>query len=321
MRNAHAVAAITMAMLAGHSAAQGFPTKPIRVFLPFAAGAGGDVATRVVTTPLGEALGQPVIIDNKAGAGGAIAAEQAARSTPDGYTLLVGTASSQVYRPFLVRNVTYDVNRDFTPIGIIGNTAGAILVSPSLPIRSVKELIDYARANPDKLSYATSGVGSNHHLSMAQIQTIASVKLQHVPYKAVNQAMLDIIAGQIPVAFTIIGPAVPHIRAGKLRALALDSEHRSSRAPEVPTIRETLAAFESPPAWMALFGPAGLPQPVTRRLNGELVKVVSLPAVKSKLEDAGFEVEPIGADEFAAVVKRNIALAEKMIKAAGIEPE
>ena len=301
--------------------AQMFPQKPIKLLVPFAAGSGGDVATRIASVPLGEALGQPLVIDNRAGAGGSLVADLTAKSAPDGYTLMIATAGALVYRPFLVKNVPYDGIRDFTPVGIVGDTAGAILVSNALPASNMRELIEYAKANPGKLSYGTSGVGTNHHLSMEQIQVLTGARLVHVPYKAANQAMLDVMTGQIPIAFTIIGPAVPQIKAGKLRAFALDSEKRNARAPDVPSIREAVPAFESPPAWMAMFGPANMPPALTRRINAEMNRVIAQSAVRGKLEEIGFDVVAVSPEEFAAVVRRNVSLAEKMIKAAGIEPE
>jgi tripartite-type tricarboxylate transporter receptor subunit TctC len=323
-RNLRCAGAIGAAVLAFSVSAQGqqqYPAKPIRLLLPFAAGSGGDAATRVVTVPLGEALGQPIVIDNRAGAGGSIVADMTAKAPPDGYTLMVNIGGAVVYRPFLVKNTSYDGIRDFTPIGILGDTSAVIMVANSVPITTLHQLIEYARANPNKLSYGTSGVGTNYHLSMEQIQTVTGAKFVHVPYKSANQAMLDVVGGQIPMAFGIIGPAAPLVKAGKMRAVAIEADKRNPRLPDVPAIREALPDFERSPAWMALFGPRALPLELTQRLNTEMNRVIARPAVGSRLEDTGFDVVSVTPEEFAAIVRRNVALAAKVIKAAGIEPE
>jgi tripartite-type tricarboxylate transporter receptor subunit TctC len=297
--------------------AQAYPSKPIRVISQFAAGAGGDVGTRIACVAMSEMLGQPVIIENRAGGGGVLAAEGVAHSAPDGYTLLVSTPGTQVMRLFMAK-ASFDPVKDFQPITAVGQSVAFIIANPAFPPNSMKELLDYARRNPGKVSFGTSGVGSEHHLSAEQIKMLTGVDIVHVPYKAGAQAMTDVISGQIPMSFSISGPVYPALRAGKLKVIAVVAEKRYSRLPDVGTVGEVIPGFEPVQGWIGLFAPAGLPQPILRRLSGDIIKGLSIADTRAKFVDAGFEVILNSPEEFAALIKRQIELVGKILKATGI---
>jgi tripartite-type tricarboxylate transporter receptor subunit TctC len=315
-------AALSAASFAIPSAAwaQAYPAKPIRMISQFAAGSGGDVLARIVASAMSDVMGQPVVMENQAGAGGAVAAQAVARAAPDGYTILAATPGTQVTRVFLVRNSTFDPIKDFTPITAVGETPTLIIAHPSLPVNSFKELLAYAKANPGKLSYGTSGIGSPHHLSAEQIKMLTGVEMTHVPYKAGAQAMIDVITGQIPLSYSIIAPAMPHIKSGKVKPLVTVRSKRALWLPNIPTVEELVPGFDAPASWTGLFGPANLPQPVLRRLNGDTVKAMNQPEVMKKINEAGFEVIGNSPEEFAALIKRQVELTGRIVKAAGIKP-
>ncbi|OGA34739.1 MAG: hypothetical protein A3G80_03610 [Betaproteobacteria bacterium RIFCSPLOWO2_12_FULL_62_13b] len=316
---AAAIAAASLAMpLSAWS--QAFPSKPVKLLTQFAAGSGGDVLVRIVASATADVMGQPVVIENRPGAGGALAAELAARAAPDGYTLLAATPGTHVTRVFLVRNSSFDPVKDFTPITAVGETPTVIIAHPSVPVNSFKELLGYAKANPGKLSYGTSGIGSPHHLSAEQIKMLTGVEMVHVPYKAGAQAMLDVITGQIPLSYSIIAPAMPHIKSGKVKALVTVRSKRAMWLPQIPTVGEMVPGFDAPASWTGLFGPANLPAPILRRVNGDVVRAMRQPETTKKINDAGFEVIGNSPEEFAALIKGQIELTGRIVKAAGIKP-
>jgi tripartite-type tricarboxylate transporter receptor subunit TctC len=313
------LAAVSLAWPAG-AWSQAYPSKPVRMISQFAAGSGGDVLARIVSSATAEVMGQAVIMENQAGAGGALAAQNVARAAPDGYTLLVATPGTQVTRVFLVRNSAFDPVKDFTPITGVGETPTLIIAHPSVPANSFKELLDYAKGNPGRLSYGTSGIGSPHHLSAEQIKMLTGVEMAHVPYKAGAQAMLDVITGQIPLSYSIIAPAMPHIKAGKVKVLVTVSNKRAPWLPNIPTVGEVVPGFDAPASWTGLFGPANLPAPILRRINGDVVKAMNIPEVTKRINDAGFDVMGSSPEEFAALIKRQVELTGRIVKAAGIKP-
>ena len=312
--------AMLLSIAAWPAVSQTYPAKPIRVFVPFVAGSGGDVAARIVTTGLAQAVNQPVIVENRAGAGESIAAEMASRATPDGYTLLICSANAMVFRPYLSKVVTYDSVRDFTAVTEIADAAATIVVNPSLPVSSLKELIDYAKSRPGKVAYGTSGIGTSHHLSAEQIQRMAGVNMLHVPYKSGIQPFNDVMAGLIPVSIVIMGTLTPQLKSGKIRVIAVISGERNRRIPDVATVAETLPGFSPPPAWLGLFAPAGLSQPLLRRVHAEAVKAIQRPEGRSKLEQMGFDPVANSPEQFAAMIKRDLELVGRVVKAAGIQP-
>jgi tripartite-type tricarboxylate transporter receptor subunit TctC len=299
---------------------QSYPARPIHLVSQFAAGSTGDVLCRVMAGAMNEVTGQPVIVDNRPGAGGVLAAELVARSAPDGYNLVVATTGTQVMRVHLAKNQSFDPVRDFTPITELGETVTLLVAHPSFPPNSLRELLDYARRNPGKVVYGTSGVGSPHHLSGELLQQLTGVQLVHVPYKASAQALQDTIAGQLMTTFAISGLAVPAVRSGKIKALAVNRDSRFSALPDVPTISEAVPGFETPPAWTGLFGPANMPQVLLRQVHAIVVKALNAPPVRAKLAEGYFEVITNKTpEEFQAQIARQIDLVGKIVKASGIQ--
>ena len=280
----------------------------------------GDVLTRIVTTHLQESLGQAIVVDNRPGAGGVVAAETVARATPDGYTLLVAGPGTQVIRVYLVRQSSFDPVKDFTPITAIGDSPVVIVSHPSLPVSNFRELIEYAKANPNKISYGTSGIGSQHHLGGEQIALLTGTRMVHVPYKAGAQALVDLVAGQLQTSYSVIGPALPMIKAGKARALTVISDKRIPQLPDVPAITELIPGYSPFRSWVGLFGPAQLPDPVLRRLNSETVKGITSASGRAKVLDAGYEPIPGTPEEFSALIARDLSFVGRVVKAANIQP-
>ena len=312
---------LLLAAAATHAAwAQPYPSKPVRVVTQFAAGASGDVLTRVLTTHLQESMGQPMVVDNRPGAGGVVAAEMVARSAPDGYTLLVAGPGTQVIRVFLVRKSSFDPVKDFTPVIALADSPVVVVARNGLPVGSFKELLDYAKANPDKVSYGTSGIGSQHHLGGEQIKLLTGARMVHVPYKAGAQALVDLAAGQLDTSFSVIGPAMNVIRAGKARPLVAISDKRIPQVPDVPAITEIIPGYSPFRTWVGLFGPAGMPDPVLRRINSESLKAIQTPAGRAKLNDTGYDVIGGSPEDFTALIARDLDFVGRVVKSANIQP-
>ena len=284
----------------------------------FAAGSIGDVLLRIVSNGLGPVMGQPIVIDNRAGGGGVIAAEAVARSAPDGYTLLGATSNVFVVRVHLARSTPFDIVRDFTPITTMSEPTVFLVANPSFPANSLAELIAYAKKNPGKAFYASSGIGSTHHLSGEQIKMLAGIDIVHVPYKALAQAMSEVVAGRIPLAFNLSGPSAPLVKSGKIKVLAIVNAKRFAALPDVPTVAETLPAFEMAPTWTALFGPGGLPAPLAQRISNDAIKAMNQPETRAKMNEAGFGVLGCTPEELAAAIKRQSELVGRTVKEARI---
>jgi tripartite-type tricarboxylate transporter receptor subunit TctC len=315
------IAAALMATALPIAQAQQFPTKPVRMVTQFSAGASGDTVVRTVTAPLSELLGQPVVVDNRAGAGGVLAAEIVKSAAPDGYTLFAGTSSTQIIRLYVAKSTPFDPVKDFTPITQMIESVTTIVMNPEVPAANLKELVEYARKNPNKVAFGTSGIGSEHHLSGEQIKQLAGVQMLHVPYKASVQGLLDVISGRLPMAFSIYVVALPHIKSGKVKILGVVRDKRSPLLPDVPAVPEMVPGFEPPPSWVGIFGPANLPGPLLRRLNGDIVKALSLPETRTKLTDQGLEIIGSTPEEFSAKIQRQKDLVARIVKGAGIQPE
>ena len=300
--------------------AQSYPVKPIRIVNEFVAGAGGDVSVRLISVPMAAALGQPIITENNAGAGGVVAAQSVARAAPDGYTLLAVTPTVPVVRVHLAKGNTFDALKELTPISTLIEPAIVLVAHSSLGISNLQELIELAKKQPGKLSYGTNGVGSGPHLGMEQIQTLAGINILHVPYKAMQQAMTDAATGQIPLSWALAGPIAAQVKAGKVKVITLLNEKRYPVWPEVATIRETLPGYGAVPMWTGLFGPAGLPQPVLRRISAEVLKALQDADVRAKLASGGTQATGNTPEEFTAMIRAQIDLVGRIVKTAGIQP-
>ena len=301
--------------------AQSYPTKPVRVLVPFPAASIPDIVARRVSEKIAVPLGQPVIVENRIGAGGRIAASAAAKSAPDGYTLLLGSASTQVVAPNVVKNMPYDSIRDFTPIANAASSATGLVVNAALPVHSMKELIEYARQNPGKIAFGTNGVGSTHHIRGELIKMAAGIDMVHVPFSGSNELVTAIVSGTVQMTFIVPGAVRQFIQAGKVRLIAMTTPKRYEQAPNVPTIAEQLPGYESIVDWFAFFGPAGLPRPIVMRLNGEMVKALHMPDVRSALESQSLQIIASSPEELADTIKRELPVYAKAVKAAGIVPE
>jgi len=316
---AHAFTALPLLALAPLALAQAYPTKPVRVILPVPGGGTPDVVARTVTPGMAELLGQSLVIDNRGGAGGRIAAELAARAAPDGYTLFLTSPGALTIVPHLSKNVPYDTHKDFAPIGLVSTGAFLLLTHPSVPVKSVKELIALARAQPGKLNYSSAGNGTANHLAMERFKSAAGVNFTHVPYKGAPQAVTDLLAGRVSVTLNSIPPIIAHIKGGRLQPLGGAGARRSPLLPDVPTISEAgVPGFEAG-SWLGLLAPAKTPKPILARLNSAMVKAVNSPETRSKLQALGAEAAGTSPGEFAAMIRREWALHAKIIKAAGLK--
>ena len=297
-----------------------YPSKPVRIVVPFPAGGPTDVVTRSLADKLGSRLGQPVVVENRPGAGGAIGADFVAKSPADGYTLVMATTSTHSIGPYLSK-LAYDPEADFTPIVWVGNATNILVVNNQLGVSSVKELIDLAKRDPGKLNYATSGVGTVVHLTSEYFASMAGIRLTHVPYKGVQLSIPDLISGQVAILFDNIMTAQPHIKAGKVNALAISSPQRSPLVPDVPTVAESgLPGFESV-TWFGLLAPANAPRAVVDRINAEVNRALQTQEVKDRFVMLGFEPAGGTPAEFAAVIRRDAAKWSKVIKDANVRPE
>lgn len=301
--------------------AQAWPAKPIRYIVPFAPGGTTDIIARVVGEKLGAALGQQIVIDNKAGQGGSVGTAELARAAPDGYTIGGGTISSHGINATLYDKLSYDPVTSFAPITLYATQPNVLLVHPSVPANNVKDFVDLLKANPDKYSFGSAGTGTSQHISGEMFKTIAGVKMQHVPYRGSGQMLPELLGGTLPVAFDNIASAIPHIKAGKLRALAVTTAKRSAVAPDVPTLAESgLAGYELS-SWQAVFAPAGTPKPVVDRLYAEIAKILQMPDVAKRLTDLGLDLSGMPPAELAALVKADVPRLGKIVKDSGAKAE
>jgi len=301
------------------SFAQSYPSKPITFIVPFGAGSATDTITRVVGQKLSEVLKQSVVVENRPGANGALAGLYVARSAPDGHTLFMSTNSPHSAAPFLMKNVAYDPIKDFTSISRMGSYTLMLVVHPSLPVHSVKELIAYVKANPGKLTYAsgnTAGV-----VGGGTLKHWGQLDILHVPYKSAPQAITDLLAGRVHMMFNDFTTSLPHIQAKTMRPLAVSRIKRSTLFPELPTMDEAGVTGFDMDTWAGIFAPANTPQPIVAQLNTELRKIIDSDEVKSKLRAAGFESFSSSAEELDQFVKEQLGKWGKMIKDAGIQPE
>jgi tripartite-type tricarboxylate transporter receptor subunit TctC len=296
-----------------------YPARPIRSIMTVAGGA--DIVARLVAQGLTGALGQPVVVESMSGAGGAIGAEAVARAAPDGYTIMLTSASALVMNRFLSKSARLDPLKDFTPITKAFETIAVVATTPAQPFGSIKEMIEYAKRNPGKLSYGTSGVGTTHHLSGESIRLLTGIDWVHVPYKGGPPVLTDLVGGEIQVGFSVLATAAPFIASGKVRLLAVNGAKRYHVIPDVPTVSEQLPGYEPPPTWGGYFGPAGMPQAIAARLRDEIVRVLESPAVRAKAEEVGFPIETSTPEELTATIRHDIEYTRRIVTAIGIKPE
>lgn len=316
---ARAAAALVLAASTAAAFAQAYPSAPVTMVVPFAPGSGTDAVARVIAKRLGERLKQPVLIDNRAGASAQIGAQYVAKAKPDGYTLFMTTNTSHSANPALFANLKYDPIKDFTPITRVGELPFALLVNPSLPVKSLQELIAHAKANPGKLSYATPN--STSLVASETIKRMAGVQVLAVPYKSSPQALTDLIGGQVQMYVADLGSSMAMIKAGTVRTLAVTTKAPLKSLPDVPPVASAVPGFDLT-SWNGIFGPAGLPQPVVDKLNTEILAVLAEKDVQDQLVQLGFETWPSRTpEEFAKYVGDQLAHWTALIKQAGIRPE
>ena len=301
--------------------AQNFPVKPVRVITPFTAGSAIDTLARVLGQKMGDGWGQQVVIDNRIGANGIIGTEAAAKAPPDGSTIHLGNISTLAVNPHLYLKLPYDALRDFVPITLAATIPVVLVVHPSLPVKSVKELIALAKARPGQLNYASGGTGSAQHLPMEMLRVESGINIVHVPYKGLGPAFSDVLGGQVPMMFTGVSNVVPHMKTGRLRVLAIGSPKRSPTLSEVPTVAEAGVAGFDFDSWTGYLAPAGTPKEIIVKLHADITRTLGLPEVKDKLTTLGFDLAGGTPDAFATLIKNDIARFGKLIKAAGIQAE
>jgi tripartite-type tricarboxylate transporter receptor subunit TctC len=303
------------------AAAETYPAKPVRIVAAFPPGGFVDLTSRIVSGPLGSALGQQVIVDNRGGAGGVVGTEIVARSAPDGYTLTVGSVGTHAVNQSLYRRLPYNVLRDFQPVARLADAPSILAVHPSLPAHSVKELVALARARPGQIMYASAGSGTSTHLAAALFENLARIKLVHVPYKGGGPAIIDVVAGQVPVTFGTAASVSPHTKSGRLRGLAVTGGRRSASLPDLPTVAESGVPGYEMLNWLGLFAPAATPRAIVEKLSAEALRVVRSAEVRERLNAAGAEPSPLPMEEFAPFVKREIEKWGKVVAATGMTVE
>ncbi len=321
----HALRHTTLGLIAALSVlaaplvqAQKFPDKPVRFIVPFPPGGGNDILARAMQPRLSELLGQPVIIDNKAGAGGNLGTDIAAKSAPDGYTIVI--ASNQVtINPWLYGKLPFDIEKDLVPVAQAATVPMVLVVHPSVQANNVREFIALAKANPGKLNHATPGSGTPQHIAFEAFNHAAGVQVTHVPYKGTGPALADLIGGQVQSAIGTMASVEPYVKSGKLRALGLTTPARSAALPNVPTIAEAALPGFQIPLWYSILAPAGTPRDVVARLSADIARTLATPEVRDRLTAQGFEVQYLNADEMSELMKRDIARWQKSIKEIGLK--
>jgi tripartite-type tricarboxylate transporter receptor subunit TctC len=318
-RRTHCFLCLLALLAIGPGALAQYPQRPIRLIVPAAAGSAADVNARIITVELSRLLGQQVVVDNRPGAGGSIGYEMIAKAPPDGHTIGYATATLALGAA-LFRNLRYDPDKDLLKIVQFGFQSNLLAVTNSLPINTVPELIAHARANPDRLSYGSSGNGTSLHLSMELFKMMSGTQLQHVPYKASQQAITDLISGQVHVMCDNLGSILPHARAGRIRGIAVTGPKRATILPDLPTVAETLPGYEVA-GWGGLAAPAGLPPAIAARLNAEVNTVLTLPVVRDKLMGIGYELVGGTPQQFDQFIRREMAKWTEVVRRTGAKPD
>jgi tripartite-type tricarboxylate transporter receptor subunit TctC len=313
--------AIALAACPLAASAQAWPAKPMRIVVPFPPGGGTDIGTRILAQKLQEAWGQAVVIENKPGAAGIVGTELTAKSAPDGYTFMMGNIGTHAINVSLYKQLSYDPVRDFAPVSMVADLPLLLLVHPSVPAKSVQELIALAKSQPGKLNFSSSGAGGSMHVAAELFKSMAGVDIVHIPYKGGAPAVADLISGQVPMSFATVLETIQFVKAGKVRALAVTNNRRSIALPDLPTISESgLPGYQSI-SWLALFAPAGTPKDIVNKASMETVRILKLPDVRERLLAQG--AEPIGStpEQLAAILAQDIAKYARVIRESGYKPE
>lgn len=305
---------------ASDSGAQSYPVKPVRMIVGFPPGGATDLVARAIQPRMSAALGRQVVIDNRAGANGIIAGELVAHAEPDGYTILFGHIGILVISP-AIQKVPYDAFKDFAPIGQVVSLQNLIITHPTLAAKTLKELLALAKAKPGQINYASSGIGSPGHLAAVLLESMADIKLSHIPYKGGAPAITDLLAGQVPVFFSVISTGVPHVQAGKARGLAVTGTQRAQAVPDIPTVAEAGVPGYAATNWYGLLAPAKTPKPVIDRINKEMVAALTAPEVAEGLKSRGIDATPSSPAEFAAFIRAENVKWSRIIKQSGIKGE
>jgi tripartite-type tricarboxylate transporter receptor subunit TctC len=314
-------AAMAFAFAGGLAEAQIYPNRTITLVIPFAPGGSTSIVGRVIADKMSQLLGQSIVVDNRAGAGGTVGTKYVAKSDPDGYTILLGYTGTLAIGPSLYKDVGYDPRKDFAPIGMIGNAPSAVVVHPSFPVKTIAELIAYAKAHPGKVNFGSAGVGSVNHITGEYFARAAGITLAHVPYRGTGPALTDLLGGHIPMALAPIPPVHANVAAGLLRALAVTGKTRVALMPEVPTIAEAgLSGFEAS-LYYGLVAPAGTPRPIIDKLNTELRATLASDEVKRQLAADGTEITPGTPEDYAGFIDRDEKKWSELVKASGVEQE
>ncbi|SFR97299.1 Tripartite-type tricarboxylate transporter, receptor component TctC [Mitsuaria sp. PDC51] len=301
--------------------ATNWPTQPVKLIVPFAPGGTSDVLAREIASRLQVALKQTVVVDNKAGAGGVLGADSVAKAAPDGYTVLLGTIATHAINPALMPKMPYKADRDFAPVILLGKISNVLLIGPGAQARTVKDIVAAAKAKPGDITFASAGQGTSQHLSGEVFRLMTGADLTHVPYKGSAPAIQDVMGGQVPMSFETVTVALPQIKAGKVKAVAVTSAKRSAQLPDVPTLAESGVPGFDVSSWQALYLPAGTPPAIVAKLNAEVQKIVAQPEVKAKMESLGLEYAPNSPAQFTEFQKAEQARWAKVIKDGNVKPD
>jgi len=312
--------AATLAAVSAVASAQPFPNKPLKIIVPSTPGDGSDILARAIGQKLSERWGQPVVIENRPGAGGVVGTEAAARSTADGYTVIMGNAGSHAINQALYPKLSYDVVRDFAPITLVASAPNVFVVNNSVPAKTVAEFIALAKKEPGKYSFASGGTGSSAHLNGEMLKAFAGIEMTHVPYKGSSPAVTDLIGGQVQLMIGNLPPILPHIKSGKVRALGVSTLKRFAATPDLPPVADTVPGYESL-AWFGLFAPAATPSDIVTKWHTDVVAVLALPEIRERVAQLGFEVVGNTPEAYAALVKNDIAKWQRVVKASGAKAE
>ena len=313
--------AAALVLFAGSAMGQAWPAKPIRVMVPFPPGGSTDIVARIMAQKLERPLGQPLVVENRGGAGGTLGAAVGAKAPADGYFLTFGSTSTHVVAPSVYSKLEYDPVRDFAPISLVAVSPYLLAVNPQVPAKSVKELVELMKSQPGKMNYASAGVGSTTHLAMEMLKNVSNTYALHIPYNGNGPAGTALIAGQVEILFGSLPALLPHVRSSRVRAIAVGTPKRSPSLPEVPTVAESGYPGFDASLWLAFFAPAGTPQPIVDRLHKEIVATVNSPDTREALDKAGAEPITSTPAELAAMIKDGVGKYAKVIKAAGVKPE